>query len=209
LASQWSAGGYDIRWLYRTVLNTRAYQSEAAAPKEGASASETPEEACPARLRADQILDTLAQVLDLDPEGRSRELAEQMAKRNKGNPQAALAARRFSPRNQFNTVFGVDPSLPADEVVGTIPQALLLMNGQLLQRAMEARPRTMLGRLLAEHRDDAAAIEALYLKVLARKPNAEEARIAREHIGAAGNRSAGYEDLLWALVNSAEFVSRR
>src|SRR5262249_60273912 len=28
LASQWQKGGYDVRWLFRTILNTKAYQRE-------------------------------------------------------------------------------------------------------------------------------------------------------------------------------------
>ena len=28
LASQWQQGGYDVKWLFRTIMNTKAYQRE-------------------------------------------------------------------------------------------------------------------------------------------------------------------------------------
>jgi hypothetical protein len=205
LAAQWAAGGYDVRWLFRTLAATEAYQRS---PGRAASAADTPVAACVARLRADQIYDALESTLDVSledlffPRQRRAELG-------KGNPLAALVARQRNPRNAFNVAFGVDPSTPSDEVVGTIPQALFLMNAPQLQRAMSARPGTMLARLLADHPDDPSAVDALYLKALARRPNDDERRVALAHVAAAGRRAEAFEDLLWALVNSTEFLSRR
>ena len=70
LADQWRRGGYDVRWLYRTILHTQAYQrrvrSTATAAGKTAFAS-----GCPSRLRADQVFEALAQALGLprDAEG--------------------------------------------------------------------------------------------------------------------------------------------
>ena len=106
-------------------------------------------------------------------------------------------------------VFGVDPSTPPEEVLGTIPQALALMNSPQLTNAMRAGPGTMLGRLLQAHGDDRAAVEALYLQVLARKPAPEELAVSREYLGHVGDRREAFEDILWCLLNSTEFISRR
>ena len=57
--------------------------------------------------------------------------------------------------------------------------------------------------------DDAAAVAKLYQQVLARKPTPKEIDIAKEHLASTGDRKTGYEDLLWSMVNSAEFLSRR
>ena len=57
--------------------------------------------------------------------------------------------------------------------------------------------------------DDAAAIARLYQQVLARKPTPKEIDLAREHLAAVGDRKTGFEDLLWSMVNCAEFLSRR
>ncbi len=63
LSSQWQQGGYDVQWLFRTILNTRTYQREIGSlgsPNQAFFAS-----SCPVRLRADQLLDALAHALDV------------------------------------------------------------------------------------------------------------------------------------------------
>ena len=52
------------------------------------------------------------------------------------------------PRNAFNNLFGIDPSIPIDDVMGTIPQALFLMNGPMIHNRTQARPGTVLGEIL-------------------------------------------------------------
>ena len=64
LADQWQTGGYDIRWLFRTILNTQAYQRRVRSTAN--AAGKTPfASSCPSRLRADQVFDALAQALGL------------------------------------------------------------------------------------------------------------------------------------------------
>src|SRR4029079_19694423 len=60
LASQWQQGGYDIRWLFRTIMNSRTYQREIRSTY-SASGKVPFASNAPSRLRADQILDSLAQ----------------------------------------------------------------------------------------------------------------------------------------------------
>ncbi len=70
IAGEFSASGYDVRWLFRTILNTKAYQREFRSIT--TSAGRTPFAAnCPSRLRADQIMDALGQALaiNFDPAG--------------------------------------------------------------------------------------------------------------------------------------------
>jgi hypothetical protein len=68
---------------------------------------------------------------------------------------------------------------------------------------------TMLAQLLAEEKNNEAAIARLYQQVLARKPTSQEVALAADHLKALGDRNAAFEDLLWGMVNSAEFLSRR
>ena len=64
LAEQWQKGGYDVRWLFRTILNTEAYQRRVRSTAN--AAGKTPFASnCPSRLRADQIFDALVQALAL------------------------------------------------------------------------------------------------------------------------------------------------
>ena len=56
----------------------------------------------------------------------------------------------------------------------------------------------------------AAIIEELYLSSLSRFPQTEEVTALSEAVsGSAENRRAAIEDVLWALVNSREFLSIR
>ena len=56
LAKKWEATGYDIKWLFRTILNTKAYQRAARSTNTAAGRTAFAS-ICPSRLRADQIYD--------------------------------------------------------------------------------------------------------------------------------------------------------
>ena len=107
-------------------------------------------------------------------------------------------------------LFGVDPSTPNEDVLGTIPQALYLMNSPQLNRAIDGSAKqTVLGQILAGNDDDHDALEALYLRVLARRPSAAEVEVCTDYLAKVGNRTEAFEDILWNLINSTEFISRR
>ena len=59
LADQWQKGGYDIRWLFRTITGHRAYQRRVrpTATPAGKTAFASN---CPSRLRSDQIVEALS-----------------------------------------------------------------------------------------------------------------------------------------------------
>ncbi len=82
--------------------------------------------------------------------------------------------KRYQPRNVravFDAVFGYDPSVRRDDVTGSIPQALVLMNSPLLAKAIDGKHKsTALGELLATTKDDKAVATELYLRCLAREP---------------------------------------
>lgn len=141
LAAQWVDSGYDIRWLFRTILNTQAYQR--ASRSTNTAAGRTPFASnVPSRLRADQIFDALTHALDLN---RERDQVGAKPARKSGEPE-----KRQKPvvTDAFARTFGFDPSTPNDDVLGTIPQALFLMNSPLVTREIQARPNSMLGFLL-------------------------------------------------------------
>jgi hypothetical protein len=52
-------------------------------------------------------------------------------------------------------------------------------------------------------------VEQLFRRVLARKPTEQEIKLARDHVTELKDRGAAFEDLMWGLVNSAEFTSKR
>jgi hypothetical protein len=52
-------------------------------------------------------------------------------------------------------------------------------------------------------------IEEMYLGVLARTPTEFEQQRAERYLQSVGNRQEAVEDLVWVLVNSAEFIAKR
>ena len=228
LASEFQKGGYDLRWLFRTILNTRAYQREVRSTY--TAAGRTPFAAvCPSRLRSDQIFDSLAQALNLplDPSGNNLAPPNVQAKAKgaggKAAPKIGALAKDLKGaagktkgrggagglRGTFNNLFGVDPSTPYDDILGTIPQALFLMNSPTLNNAMRANPRTVLGQTLAANPNNRMALGALYIRVLSREPTAKEVQTCGRYIEMVGNRNEAFEDIFWCLINSTEFITRR
>ena len=94
-------------------------------------------------------------------------------------------------------------------MAGTIPQALFLMNSPIITQAIRSRGDTMLGRLLASSSDDRLVFEELYLKVHSRRSTAKEWEIFSKYRRSVPDRGEAFEDLLWSLVNSTEFISER
>ena len=120
--------------------------------------------------------------------------------------------RYGGPRNaaaQFNQAFGFDPSERRDEIKSSIPQALAMMNSPMINQGISARRNAGLGRLLSEVNDDEALTVELYLKALSRQPTAAEIKICLDYVQEVGNRAEAFEDVLWSLINSTEFLHRR
>jgi hypothetical protein len=206
LCREFVAADHDLRTLFRTVMTTPAYQAtarsraDAARPVGGAS--------CPQRLRADQLFTQVLAARGID----EQQLAARAGGPGAGQGGGKAASKRQVgvPRVLFNQTFGYDPGLPRDEIVGSIPQALLLMNSQPLARALDGQRRfTLLGRLLEEMPDDRALADELHLRTLARHATPEEIAVCVEHVRGSGDRAEGFEDIFWALVNSAEFIHRK
>ena len=82
-----------------------------------------------------------------------------------------------------------------------------MMNGNMLRELINANPvlnTTAHVEMFAK--DDAQAVETIYLCALNRYPTAEEKEHFVKRIGEAANRSDGIEDLLWVLLNSSELA---
>jgi hypothetical protein len=195
LAAQFTADGYDIKGLFRTILATEAY---ARSSRPLRNAEQTPMTANVAhRIRGDQLYDAIMNALGLSTDE---------APTGGAGYRMALG----SPRNQFNQVFGYDPSVRRDEVTGSVPQALLLMNNPNVNAGINGTTtRTALGKLLAEERDDETVAVELYLRCLAREPNDKELAVCLEHVKKSGDRVTAFEDVLWSIINSTEFLHRQ
>ena len=116
-----------------------------------------------------------------------------------------------STKDLVSEAFGFDPSLRPQDISRTLGQAMLMMNNDQLQAQVNAKPdsNTALSKLVTTESDNAKAVSNLFQLVLARQPNDMESKIALEHIGTGNSRGESFEDLLWSLINSAEFTTKR
>src|SRR5262249_17919767 len=102
-----------------------------------------------------------------------------------------------------------DPSTTPDEISGTIEQSLFMMNSGVVNGLIRAGAQMRLGQILNRHKDDDDALTELFLVVHAREPSAREAQICRDYLRRVNNRNEAFEDILWSLLNSTEFQTKR
>lgn len=222
LAKAFTESGYDLKWLVGTIASTSAYQRSLR--NSSSSQPEVPFAAAqPSRWRADQLFSAMSSALGMPEETRMSQAPGMMGR----------LAMRNSPRTQFTQLFGFDPSIPREDLTGTIPQSLMLMNSPTMNRAVEQQIRSAItgddtplergfaamalnrfGNNPPAGRNSTitlnrAAVEELYLKTLARKPTEAEFKMMRAYVDEHGNNPEAAVDLLWALINSTEFLSRR
>jgi hypothetical protein len=194
LAKDFASHGYDMKRLVATITATGAYQRSSAPA--GASPAEAPLwSRFPLKpLGPDELLDSIAVATDLD---------DVFAGRGEGE----LEKSKAQLRKQFEFLFDVDEESHAATYEGTIPQALMLMNGRAVNRTTRVGRQGALLKVLATPTSDEHRVETLFLRTLSRRPTAEESKLALETIPDRGaGRQAAFEDLFWALLNSSEFV---
>ncbi|MFT3878178.1 MAG: DUF1549 domain-containing protein [Gemmatales bacterium] len=210
LAQHFKESGTDIRDLYRLIMNSQTYQRQV---RLGETADQHLHFAgnYPSRLTADEIWDSLVAVLGPIQQPQFRPGMGKLKDQPKTPNPADRLARRFGFEGQFKGVFAFDPTAKQDEVESTISQALMLMNQPQIQMKMKYGLDTTLGKILKSHTNDKDAVQAVYLRVLARSATPREEKISTDYIQKfpANNRYAAYEDLFWVLVNSAEFQTKR
>jgi hypothetical protein len=82
-----------------------------------------------------------------------------------------------------------------------------MMNGQQVVGMLSARPGSPLRRILETEKSDRERCRRVYLTTLSREPSPAELKKALDHVHTSRTEVEGYEDLMWALVNTTEFMS--
>ena len=199
LAKDFVAHGYDLKQLMRTIMRSRVYQLSSLPNEHNLGDTRNFSRSYRRRLSAEVLLDAVSDVTGV-PETFP------------GLPPGARAVETWNHRldSDFMDAFG-RPNASADcpcerDVKGSVVQALHLMNSNNLQAKIgnaEGRAKKLADSKLSEQE----IISELYLASYGRPPVEDEMKIARSAFGAKdATRKSATEDLIWALINSAEFV---
>ena len=207
LEREFIASGYDLKALFRLILNSRAYQRSSLPPAGVDAERAWAVHACypPRRLEAEVLSDALNQITGAGdtyvspiPEPFTFVPADIRAIALPDGSITGVLLEKFgrSPR---------DSGLEAerDNTINAA-QRLHLLNSTHVLRKLEKGP-AMRALLKPGGRGAESPVDRLYLTILSRRPtDGERAR----HIEAAAGKRETPEDLAWALVNTSEFLYR-
>ena len=199
LADDFRRHGYDLKQLIRTILASSTYALASEPDDRNVADTRNFSRHYRQRLRAEVLLDAISDVTGV-PDSFP------------GAPPGSRASAIWTHRAEslFLDTFGrPDPNQdpPCERTSDTsVVQALHLMNAPDLHRKVTSEDGRA-ARLAKGEMTPKAIVEELYLLAYCRFPTDEE-RAAGEGLFSdpKANRRASVEDLLWALLNSAEFV---
>ena len=86
----------------------------------------------------------------------------------------------------------------------TVPQILAMFNGPITHVMLEAGSSIVDNVLAIEKPKD--RIDAIFLSVLARRPNTQDRITAAKELTKTKNDNVGYGNIIWALLNTREFL---
>jgi len=189
---------FDLKHLIRTIMRSRTYQLSAEPLPENIHDQQNFARAYPRRLVAEVMLDAINQVTGT-------------VENFNGLPKGARAIQLpdESVGSYFLDTFGRPTRETPCECErpreANLAQTLLLLNSTDVQGKV-GNGTGRLAVLLKEKKSDAQLVEELYLLALARRPSAAEMAKVQGYLDEQKDRKAAFEDLLWALLNTKEFL---
>lgn len=109
---------------------------------------------------------------------------------------------------QFTLAFGTDEGDESTTFNGTIPQALMMFNGDLIKKATSIEQGEFLQMVAADPSfNPSQKIGYLFQAALGRNPTKDEVSIANKLLVARGGDAvSALQDVFWAVLNSNEFI---
>jgi Protein of unknown function (DUF1549)/Protein of unknown function (DUF1553)/SLA1 homology domain 1, SHD1 len=108
-----------------------------------------------------------------------------------------------APNGHFLIDFGQSPRnlIDGSSKVGSVPQALMMMNGKAQE--MLTNNDSLIFRTMEKVKSPPEKVEALFMSVLNRRPTLPEKDIAKRALAMGDD---GYANMIWALINTREFI---
>src|SRR2546425_6228547 len=224
MAKDFQANNYSLQHLFKTIMKSSAYQLSTQYP------AEWKESYVPyyARrfvrvLTGPEVADALAQVTgnlySFNLKGQTVTRVKQLSNptglrggsAGRNNDAARLASITPQKGNDGTAVSALMQAFfqsgretpPSLANRASAVQAMMMMNSPAVTNRL--RPETgLLQQLLKSGKSDSDVVEELFLTAIARTPTKEEIEVAGRIMQA--NRSQGASDILWALLNTPEFL---
>jgi len=115
--------------------------------------------------------------------------------------------RREEWMRQFVVAFGTDEGDETTTFNGSIPQSLMMFNGDLIRSAISLEPGTWLHELSTSKGTPQEKVQFLFIAGLGRRPRPEEIAVASQILAARKAEVGGMlQDMWWAILNSNEFI---
>ena len=200
LAKEFQDSGYDVKKLCRKIMASRPYQLSSVSNTKSKSGSGDKDESLFSQMQLkpmtpEQLFDSLLTATSAHRPGAGDD----------GN------RKRDAWMSQFLFAFGNDEAEEGSSFQGTIPQALMMMNGELMQEALSGKPGSFLCDLLEQAQQRGRApesfmVDSIYLAALSRHPSPKEREQAEHCLATFPDSLQVLQDLFWALLNSNEFI---
>jgi hypothetical protein len=200
LARDFAEHGFDLKHLLRTILNSRAWQASSVVAEGNAADAANVHftRYTTKRLTAEQMADAI----DFVTGTREKYVGLPLGTRAIQLPDSGV-------RSYLLDVFGRPARQISCECERTvkpnIAQALHLLNGDFLNNKIGDKAGRV-ENLIAAKTERAKAIEEIYLVTLGRPPRADELHKATSWVEQAEDARTGLQDLMWAMLNSREFL---
>jgi len=202
LAKDFVAHDFDLKYLIRVIANSRTYQLSAETNDFNKDDSKYFSHSVTKLLPAEPLLDAICAATDVP---------EKFA----GLPLGTRAVQL--PDGEVNHPFLKTFGQPARELAceceregdSNLAQALQLINGPTVNEKLRA-PTNRVGKLMAQGLLEKQILDELYYATLSRAPAEGEVAASLGHVAKAppADKRKAWEDVLWALLNSKEFLFR-
>ncbi|WP_197356144.1 DUF1553 domain-containing protein [Aureliella helgolandensis] len=206
---------YDLKALMRVIMNSQVYQRSSQVIAENASDQRFYSHYYPQRLMAEVLHDGIVSVTGVPSSFTEIEFSGADKKATEFYPAGTRSLELYDSAvaNYFLKTFGRNQRRITCECErsdqSTVVQALHLNNGDTINDKLSDE-KCIVGDWIREQTPIEQVVEAAYLSALSRFPSEEERRrllaLLRSSTASEGSRREAYEDLLWSLMTSPEFL---
>ena len=200
LAKNFIDNKFDIKWLVRTICLSKTYQLSALPNDYNLKDKQNFSRYYPKRLTAEVLYDAFHQVTN-------------SSQSYSGQPGGTRAIQLADPSigPYFLKVFGQPQGDTACECErsqeANLAQSLHLLNSSEVQSKISGGSGRAQLLTNDKERSHEERVKELYRWAYSREPNADELQIALAHIKKhEANVKVAYEDIIWALINTKEFL---